>query len=162
VPHFRGVTRASDSCMRPLMNRAFWAGVMNSVTAGLREISRRRVTVFVLLALAACSAGDRSQSVPQENVGESRAALCTATTFTPSVASPLPLNATVRLTASASCGTASPEYLFMWQMGGSAATTSGYINDWSPSNFVDWNTTGLPSGNYNLYAFSRSSGGHAV
>src|SRR4051812_3713996 len=128
------------------------------VASFLRRSSFKPLTLLSLVALIACSASDGGQPAPHEKVGESHAALCTAATITASIASPAPLNATVRLTANASCGTASPEYRFAWQMGGSDATTFGFINDWSSSNFVDWNTTQF-SGSYTLYAYARSAGG---
>lgn len=132
-----------------------WGSWDRSKTAlfSQRQAARWRATSVVLACIAfACSSGS-SEDAP-EDVGESSTPLCTNTTFTLSPNSPIPQDATVRLTASASC-TGPARYQFVWQMPGSESTTQGIIQNTSPINYADWNTTGI-SGKYNLYAWSST------
>ena len=65
-------------------------------------------------------------------------------------------SASVTLTASATCGDgAEAEYQFGYVLPGASALT--YIGTWG-SAVTSWNTTGLPSGTYTIYAYARRKG----
>jgi hypothetical protein len=82
---------------------------------------------------------------------------CNAITFSISPPNgPAVDSASVTLTAAATCGPGSePEYQFAYQNPGS--TSWALIRGWG-SAVANWNTAGLPSGSYAVYAYARRKG----
>jgi hypothetical protein len=81
-----------------------------------------------------------------------------AVTLTTSKTSPQPQGSSVRLRASATGGTGSYDYKFMYRK--ITLYTKGkwvVLRDWSGSSAVTWNTTGL-KGKYELYVGARNAG----
>jgi len=80
-------------------------------------------------------------------------------TFTVSPTSPQNVGTQVSLTASATCSGGSAEYRFAYQAPGSSTYT--YVGPYGAAT-QNWNTTGLPTGNYSLIAYARAAGGTSV
>jgi len=101
--------------------------------------------------------GGGQQSAAYLDVSYSLGSVCSTTTglFT-SPTAPSPVGTHVQLTASATCTGGTPEFRYAYYAPGGSGWV--YINNTFSSSAVDWNTTGLPTGNYSLLVFTRAAG----
>lgn len=114
-------------------------------------------TVFIAIALATgCTVGS---SEPAESAAQ---ALCSIASVAAAPPSPADPGTQVALTVSpATCGAGeTPEYRFAFIRDGVPGLT--VIQDWSSSSTAQWDTTGIPSGRYVLYAYVRAQGTTAL
>ncbi|MET0795627.1 MAG: hypothetical protein ABW061_29185, partial [Polyangiaceae bacterium] len=119
---------------------------------GVKRVLWALAGLVVALFIGGCSAGADSESV--ESV---TGALCSGLHLTTSPASPQAVGTNVTVTAGGvTCATAeTPEYIFYYL---NSAGTYTLFRNWAPSNMAVWNTTGLPSGTYNIYVMTRAVG----
>lgn len=108
--------------------------------------------------LTGCSADTGSG----ENLGEISENLCTGVKLAAAPAGPKPVGTMVSLTASnAVCGGGqTAEYRFLYLREGT--TTPVQIRAYGASATTIWNTTGLPSGTYQLLVYARAVGATAA
>jgi len=121
----------------------------------LKALLAALVATFTVL-LAGCGLSTDTG----EDLGEQSENLCSGVLLAASPASPQPLNTPVTLTASgATCGAGeTPEYRF-FAINGAGAVID--IRAYAAGNVASWNTTGLPSGSYQLYVYVRAQGSGA-
>jgi alpha-tubulin suppressor-like RCC1 family protein len=123
-------------------------------------IARRGAASLLLLVTAGACADVASED---EDLGSVAAPLCSGTSVTGNPAGIADQGATVTLTAQGgSCASGeTPEYRFVFKRDGTSdAYTS--IRGYGTSPSVAWNTTGLPSGKYQVVVYTRSVGSTAA
>jgi alpha-tubulin suppressor-like RCC1 family protein len=121
---------------------------------GVKRVMWALAALVVALFVGGCSAGADS-----ENVSSVTGALCSGLHLTTNPASPQNAGALVTVTAGGvTCDVGeTPEYIFYYL---NAAGTYTLFRDWATSNTAVWDTTGLPSGTYNVYVVVRPVGGN--
>lgn len=112
--------------------------------------------LFCLLAIALCSSCT-THSI-DDDVAEVTRAICTSGSLNVTPIGPADPGTQVTLVAaSVACGAGeTAEFRFGYHREGVPGLT--LIQDWSTSDTAHWDTTGLPSGKYVLYAYARAVG----
>lgn len=125
-----------------------------------RQGTLKALLAALLATFTVLLAGCGSSSDSGEDVGELSQDLCSGVLLAASPTSPAALNTTVTLTASgATCaGGETPEYRF-FAINGAGAVIA--IRAYATGAVATWNTTGLPSGSYQLYVYVRAVGSGA-
>jgi alpha-tubulin suppressor-like RCC1 family protein len=89
------------------------------------------------------------------NLGAGGSVCSTGTSLSASPPSPQPLNSTITLTGASTCS--APQFRFSYRANGNSAWILTGLSAFSSSPQT-WNTTGLPSGTYNLLVEARNTG----